>query len=211
MESGKVRYTEWTNAALAWRYKAAALGVPFIPGRSTMGSDTFVNSAAKVVNDPYSGKPIALFPALYPDVAIIHVHEADIYGNARIRGIVIADDDLARAAKRVILTCERLVPNEEIRREPDRTTIPFYLVDAVVEAPFGSFPGNMPYEYFSDEAHLRQWLEVEKSPETLAPFVEEYILGCQDHFQYLDKCGGLQRMMELRRLEYMIRVDGEEP
>ena len=207
MESGKVRFTDWTNAGLAWRYKAAALGVPFLPGRSALGTDTFENSAIKVVEDPFSGKKVGLYPALYPDVAMIHVHECDIYGNARIRGIVVADDDLARAAKRLIITTERLVPHEEIRREPDRTIIPFYLVDAVVEAPYGSFPGNMPYEYFSDEAHLKQWLSVERDPAEHKAFVDEYIYGTADHFEYLQKCGGLQRMMELRRLELLIRPD----
>ena len=207
MESGKVRFTDWTNAGLAWRYKAAALGVPFLPGRSALGTDTFENSAIKVVEDPFSGKKVGLYPALYPDVAMIHVHECDIYGNARIRGIVVADDDLARAAKRLIITTERLVPHEEIRREPDRTIIPFYLVDAVVEAPYGSFPGNMPYEYFSDEAHLKRWLTVERDPAEHKAFVDEYIYGTADHFEYLQKCGGLQRMMELRRLELLIRPD----
>lgn len=209
MESGKVRVTDWSNAGLAWRYKAAALGVPFIPGRSVLGTDTFCNSAIKVVVDPFTGAKVGLYPALYPDVAMIHVHEADIYGNARIRGNVIADDDLARAAKRLIITTERLVPHDEIRREPDRTIIPFYLVDAVVEAPYGSFPGNMPYEYYSDEAHLRKWLAVEKDPAAYRAFLDEYLFGCHDHFEYLQKCGGLEHMMELRRLEFLIRPEPE--
>ena len=103
-------------------------------------------------------------PALYPDVAAIHVHEADRYGNCRLRGTSVADLDLARAAKKLIITCERLIPNDDIRQDPTRTVIPFFCVDAVCEVPFGSYPGNMPYEYFSDEDHLRQWLEVEDTP-----------------------------------------------
>jgi glutaconate CoA-transferase, subunit A len=206
MESGKVRFTEWTNAGLAWRYRAAAMGVPFVPGRSSLGTDTFVNSAAKVVEDPYSGQKVALFPALHPDVAMIHVHECDIYGNARIRGNIIADDDVGRAAKRVIITTERLIHNDEIRREPDRTVIPFYLVDAVVEAPYGSFPGNMPYEYYSDEDHLHEWLTVEKDPDALKRFMDKFIYGCRDHYEYIERCGGLERMTALRREEFMIHV-----
>ena len=88
---------------------------------------------------------------LYPDVAAIHVHAADIYGNSQIRGISIADLDIARAAKRLIITTERIISNDEIREDPIRTTIPYYLVDAVCEVPYGSYPGNMAYEYFSDE------------------------------------------------------------
>ena len=144
-------------------------------------------------------------PALYPDVAAIHVHEADRYGNCRIRGTTVADLDLARAAKRLIITCERLIPNDEIRRDPTRTVIPFFCVDAVCEVPYGSYPGNMPYEYFSDEEHLRRWLEVEARPgRATASFWTNYIYGVPDFDEYLQRCGGLPRMQELRRQEFCL-------
>src|SRR5918911_264056 len=162
MESGAVECTEWTNYTLAVRLKAAAMGLPFLPARSLLGTDTFRKSAACVITCPFTGERLAALPALYPDVAAVHVHEADRYGNGRIRGTTVADLDVARAARRLIITCERLLPSDEIRRDPTRTVIPFYCVDAVCEVPFGSYPGNMPYEYFSDEDHLRRWLEVEK-------------------------------------------------
>src|SRR5438132_12330861 len=161
MESGEVAFTEWTNYTLAVRLKAGAMGLPFLPARSMLGTDTFRHSAARVIACPFTGERVAALPALYPDVAAIHVHEADRYGNCRLRGTTVADIDLARAAKRLIITCERLIPNDEVRADPSRTVIPFYCVDAVCEVPFGSYPGNMPYEYFSDEEHLRQWLDVE--------------------------------------------------
>ena len=129
-----------------------------------LGTDTFRHSAARVIACPFTGERLAALPALYPDVAAIHVHEADRYGNCRIRGTTVADLDLARAAKRLIVTCERLIPDDEIRRDPSRTVIPFFCVDAVCEVPYGSYPGNMPYEYFSDEEHLRRWLDVETRP-----------------------------------------------
>ena len=137
------------------------MGVPFLPVRSLLGTDTFRHGAACAITCPFTGERLAAIPALYPDVAAIHVHEADRTGNCRIVGTTVADLDLARAAKRLIITCERLVTEDEIRREPTRTVIPFFLVDAVCEVPCGSYPGNMPGEYFSDEAHLRAWLEVE--------------------------------------------------
>ena len=84
-----------------------------------------------------------LVPALYPDVAAIHVHEADVYGNARFQGITIADLDMARAAKRLIITAERIVSSDQIRSAPEKTLIPFFQVDAVCEVPYGSYPGNM--------------------------------------------------------------------
>jgi glutaconate CoA-transferase subunit A len=137
-------------------------------------------------------------------VAAIHVHEADRYGNCRIRGTTVADLELARAAKRVIITCERQIPTEEFRRDPSLTAIPFFCVDAVCEVPCGSYPGNMAYEYFSDEAHLRQWLEVEKDLDTLRRFLDEYICGVPDFAAYLHKCGGAERIQQLRRAEFLL-------
>ena len=204
MESGEVEVCEWSNYALAVRLRAAAEGVSFGLMRSMLGSDTFKYSAAKVITCPFTGLKMAALPALWPDVAVIHVHEADIHGNARIEGISIADLELARAAKRVIITAERLVPNAEIRNDPCRTAIPFYLVDAVVKAPYGSYPGNMPYEYFSDEEHLQTWLKVEKNPEEFAAFLDKYIYGVESFEEYLELCGGLARLNHLRDLETMV-------
>lgn len=204
IENGEVEVTEWTNAALAWRYKAAAMGVSFIPTRTMLGTDTVKKSAAVEMECPFTGKKYLALPALYPDVALIHVHRADVYGNCHIDGITIADYDVARAAKHLIITTERLVPEEIIRREPQRTTIPYYLVDAVVEVPFGSYPANMPYEYFSDEAHLQEWLRVELDPEQLAEFLQRNIYGVEEFWDYIQLNGGLNRMTELRRQEVLV-------
>ncbi|HKA08197.1 MAG TPA: CoA-transferase [Gemmataceae bacterium] len=204
LESGTVEVCEWTNYALAVRLQAAAMGVPFLPSRTTLGTDTLANSAAKVITCPYTGRPLVALPALYPDVAAIHVHEADIYGNCRIRGVTVADLELARAAKRLIITCERLIPHDEFRRKPDRTAIPFFCVGAVCEVPYGSFPGNMPGEYFSDEAHLRTWLTVEKDLEGFKRFLDDHIFNVADFDGYLAKCGGLPRLRELRAQEFLL-------
>ncbi|MFL5245843.1 MAG: CoA transferase subunit A [Gemmataceae bacterium] len=204
MESGEVGCTEWTNYALAARLKAAAMGLSFLPVRSMLGTNTFHHSAAKMISCPFTGIRYAALPALYPDVAAVHVHEADIYGNCRIRGITVADGDLARAAKRLIVTCERLISNDDIRSDPSRTIIPYYCVDAVCEVPFGSYPGNMPYEYFSDETHLRRWLAVEKDPIAFKKFLEDHIYGVRDFAEYLERCGGLARLEELRKQEFLL-------
>jgi len=198
MESGEIEVCEWTNYALAVRMRAAAEGVSFGLCRSMLGTDTFARSAAKAVQCPFTGKTMNAVPALWPDVGIMHVHEADIYGNCRIRGISVADMELARSAKRLIVTAERLVSNLDIRSDPTRTAIPFYLVDAVIEVPYGSYPGNMPYEYFSDEAHLMEWMKVEKDPDAFAKFLDKHIYGVQSFEEYLNLCGGLARLKELR-------------
>src|SRR5262249_37772134 len=85
MESGEVEFTEWTNYTLAVRLKAAAMGLPFLPARPMLGTDTFRYSGAKEIACPFTGERLLAVPALYPDVAAIHVHEADRYGDCRIR------------------------------------------------------------------------------------------------------------------------------
>src|SRR5437870_6683456 len=204
LESGEVQCTEWTNYALAVRFKAAAMGLPYLPARTMLGTDTFQKSGARVVACPFTGETLVALPALYPDVAVIHVHEADRYGNCRIRGTTVADLDLARAARRLIITCERLIPNDDIRRDPTQTVIPFWCVDAVCEVPFGSYPGNMPYEYFSDEQHLCAWLEAERDLSGFRKFLDEYIYGVKNFSDYLQRCGGLTRLQELRRQEFLL-------
>jgi glutaconate CoA-transferase, subunit A len=156
-----------------------------------------------VIICPFSGEQVVALPALYPDVAAIHVHEADMFGNCRIRGTSVADFELARAAKRLIITCERLLPTEEFRREPHLTVIPFFCVDAVCEVPYGSYPGNMPGEYFSDEAHLKHWLQIEKNLEQYLAFLNEYLFDMSDFDSYLTKCGGLKRLQQLREQEFL--------
>jgi glutaconate CoA-transferase, subunit A len=204
MESDEVESAEWSNYSLAVRFKAAAMGLPFLPMRSMLGTDTFRHSAAKEIVCPFTGEKLLAVPAIYPDIGVIHVHEADRFGNCRIRGTNVADNDLARAAKKLIVTCERLIPSDEIRQDPTRTVIPFYCVDAVCEVPFGSYPGNMPYEYFSDEDHLRQWLDAERDRAAYKMFIDKYIFGVSDFAEYLQLCGGLPRLQRLRQEEFLL-------
>ncbi len=204
IESGEVETTEWSNYALAVRFKAAAMGLPFLPMRSMLGTDTFKKSPAKEISCPFTGEKLLAAPACYPDVGVIHVHEADRFGNCRIRGTTVADPDLARASKKLIITCERLIPNDDIRSDPTRTLIPFYCVDAVCEVPFGSYPGNMAYEYFSDEDHLRHWLKVEEDEAEYRKFIDRYIHGVSDFNEYLQLCGGMARMQKLRQEEFLL-------
>ncbi|MDY3553077.1 CoA-transferase [Gemmata sp. JC717] len=206
MESGALDVAEWSNYTLALRYTAAAMGVPFVPARSLLGTDTLAHGPAKEIQCPFTGERLVAVPALYPDVAAIHVHEADRYGNCRFSGTSVADVDLARAAKKVIVTCERLVPHDEMRRDPHRTQIPFLCVDAVCEVPYGSYPGNMPGEYFSDEEHLKLWMEVEKDPAAHAQFLDDHLFGVSDFAEYLERCGGLKRLQALRQRELLLHL-----
>ena len=203
MESGEVEFTEWSNFMLALRFRAAASGVPFLPAHTALGTDTMRHSAARKITCPFTGEPLVAVPALYPDVAAIHVHESDRFGNCRIEGIAVADFDVARAAKKLIITCERLISNDEIRSNPTRTAIPYFCVDAVCEVPLGSYPGNMPYEYYSDEDHIGQWLSVERDLDEYRKFLDHHIYQCPDFNEYLTRAGAVDRIDHLRALEHL--------
>lgn len=201
VESGQVETcVEWSNASITWRMKAAAMGIPFLPTRSMLGTDMFEYSAAKLVEDPFSGMQVALLPALVLDVALIHVHRADKYGNCQIDGISGFALEMSRACKRLIISAEEIIPTEEIRKYPDRTVIPYYLTDAVVHAPFGSHPGEMAYLYGRDEPGIKEWVQMSKTAEGAQAYLDKYVYGPQNHQAYLEMIGEkrLQECTELR-------------
>lgn len=201
-ETGQCKVVaEISNAGYQWRYLAAAMGVPFLPTRNMLGTDTLKYSSAKVVEDPFSGKPICLVPACYPDVVFIHVTRCDVYGNAQIDGTLIEDFELARAARRLVLTTEAIVPDSEIRRQPWRTVIPFFVVDAVVEAPFGAHPCQMPLQYFFDEEHIAEWLRMSATPEGTHQYFDKYVYSVKDFHEYLELVGGTRKLQYLREVE----------
>jgi acyl CoA:acetate/3-ketoacid CoA transferase alpha subunit len=189
VESGNVSCVEWSNASISWRMKATAMGVPFLPTRSMLGTDTFKYSSAKVVEDPFTGLKVCLLPALILDVALIHVHRADRFGNAQIEGISGFSAEMARASKRLVISAEEIVPTDEIRKYPDRTIIPYYLVDAVVHAPFGSHPGEMAYVYGRDEPVIKEWVELSKTVEGTQGYFDKYVFGVKDHQEYMQLIG----------------------
>ncbi|MBN1661482.1 MAG: CoA transferase subunit A [Anaerolineae bacterium] len=190
VESGRVeKVVEWSNGGITWRFKATSMGVPFLPVRSMIGTDTLRYSSAKVVECPFTGMKLALLPALILDVGLIHVHRADRYGNAQIEGISGFSHEMARASKRLIISAEEIVPTEEIRKYPDRTVIPYYLVDAVVHAPYGSHPGEMAYMYCRDEPEIKAWVEAAATDEGARAYMQEWIHDLPDHQAYLDKVG----------------------
>jgi len=202
VESGKTKVVaEISNAAYQWRFLAAAMGIPFMPARTMLGTDTFRKSSAKAVTDPWSGKPICLVPACYPDVGLFHVHRCDRYGNAQLDGILVMDYELARSCRRLVITAEEIVDDDVIRNEPGRTTIPYFLVDAVCHVPYGSHPGLMPYEYHFDEDHIRMWLSTSKTEAGAKEYLDRYVYGAKDFDHYIELIGGRNRMDFLNRVE----------
>ncbi len=202
VETGKCKVTgEISNAGFQWRFLAGMMGLPFIPTRVMQGTDTFARSSAQTMVDPYSGKQVCLLPACYPDVAVIHVPRCDRYGNAQIDGIIVEDFELSRAARHLIVTTETIVDSKKIRKEPWKTVIPFYLVSAVVETPFGSHPCQMPYQYFFDEDHIGEWLSESTTEEGVQRYLEKYVYGLKDFSEYLRCVGGRKKLAQLARIE----------
>ena len=200
-ETGRARFEEWSHMAVGLRFRAGAMGVPFLPMRSMMGSDVIGRlPEAKLIDCPFTGEKLVLVPALNPDVALIHVQRCDAYGNAQIDGLPFMDIDLAMAASRVILTTERIVSNDQIRRAPDHTKIPFMAVDAVVEAPFGAAPHECYGLYEPLFGHLDSYAaQVRQNPEEgIQTYLERYFYGPKSWREYLELLG-LEELLDARR------------
>ena len=190
IESGDVKnVVEWSNASLTWRFKAAAMGIPFIATKCMLGSDTLKRSAAKVIECPFTGEKLALLPALVLDVAFIHVSRADIYGNCQIDGIGGFAFELSRACKKLIISAEEIIDTDEIRNDPAKTTIPYYLVDAVVHAPYASWPGEMVNAHEKDEDHYNMYLKKQKTEDGMNEYLKDWVYDLPNHQALLDKIG----------------------
>lgn len=189
VESGTLELAEWSNAAITWRMKAAAMGLPFLPARTMLGTDTLARSPAKTMKDPFTGMSLALLPALVLDTAVIHVHRADRYGNCQIDGISGFAVEMSRACRRLIISAEEIVDTGTFRRTPERTAIPYFLVDAVVRAPFGAHPGEACGMYRRDEPHIKAYLEAIRTEEGAKRYLDENVHGVKDHAAYLKRAG----------------------
>jgi 3-oxoacid CoA-transferase subunit A/glutaconate CoA-transferase subunit A len=204
VKSGQCKVVaETSNAGYQWRFLAGMMGIPFVPSRNLLGTDTSNYSSCKVVKDPFSGKPINLIPAAYPDVAFIHVHRCDIYGNTQIDAILVEDFELSRCARRLIITTEEIIDNEIIRKEPWKTVIPFLVVDAVVKVPYGSHPCEMPGMYYYDEEHIAEWLNLSKTQEGVDQYLNKFVFSVESFDDYLRLCSGTKKLNYLKRREFL--------
>jgi acyl CoA:acetate/3-ketoacid CoA transferase alpha subunit len=200
LEEGRLQIFEYSNVVMTLRLQAGAMGVPFLPVRSFGGTDGVEKSGAKLIEDPYTGRPIVIVPALNPDVALVHVHQADQYGNARVYGTGIAHTECALASKKVIISAEEIIDTEEFRSDPGRTSIPYYAVDAVVHAPFGAYPGTCAGYYGSDTMHVIETFGA-VSRDGVAQYVEKWITPFATDQEMLDKLGGEEKQSQLRANE----------
>ncbi|MCC7486039.1 MAG: CoA transferase subunit A [Burkholderiales bacterium] len=192
VENGLARFDEWSHMAMGMRFRAGAMGVPFLPMRSMLGSDVLrCRPEVREIDCPYTRERLLLVPALNPDVALIHVQRCDAYGNAQIDGLQFLDIDLAMAANRVILTTERIVSNDQIRRAPEHTKIPFFAVEAVVEVPFGCAPHECSNAYEPFFRHMDDYAaRVNGDPvQGMSAYLERYVHGPKSWTEYLGLLG----------------------
>jgi len=191
-------FEEWSHMSLGLRYRAGAMGIPFIPVRSMMGSDLFPRVPdIKEMNCPYTGEKLTLLPALNPDVAILHTQRCDAYGNVQSYGLPFMDQDIALAANRVIVSTERIISNDQVRRNPDQTKIPFFCVDAVVEAPFGCLPHECYGEYEPDFQHMDAYVKLMmgKGPDGVSEYLDKYVYSPPTWNDYLEM-GGFKNILQ---------------
>lgn len=179
--------------------RAAASGLPFVvfpPFHLTTDLPRTSPDIYKEIIDPFTGKPAVAIPPLCPDVCLVHVARADVYGNGVSLGGRHMEDVITKASRRVILSAEEIVDNAEICRHPTHTTIPGVLVDSVVHAPFGAYPGACPGVYGYDRPHLLEYNELAKQNKT-REYLDRYVHAQADEAMML-KAIGAQRLEALR-------------
>ncbi len=187
----KLRVFDMTNFTVALALQAGAMGVPFLPTRTAMGSDVPKgNHFFYQIISPFEPKETLLaVRALVPDVAIIHLQRADKHGNAHCWGNFGVMLEGARAAKRVIVCAKEIVSEEEIASDSNRTVIPGFLVSAVVECPLGAHPSPVQGYYKRDDAFFQQYHAETKTQADFATWSGKWITGVADRAAYVEQLG----------------------
>ncbi len=191
VEAGEIRVFDMSNFTVALSLQAGAMGVPFLPTRSAMGSDVPKgNHFFYSIFSPFDGKePLLAVRAINPDVTIVHVQRADAAGNAHCWGNFGIMPEAVKAAKRVIVTAEEIVAPEVISSDPNRTVIPGFLVSAVVAAPKGAHPSPVQGYYKRDDAYFRQYHEQTKTKADFDAWAQRWVYGVAGREEYVDLLG----------------------
>jgi glutaconate CoA-transferase subunit A len=202
IREGAIEIEDYSNLAMALRFLGGALGVPFMPLKSMLGTDLltktrFRTKKAEVMSCPFTGEKVVLVPSVRPDFSIVHVSRVDNEGNAQIDGIRGEDIEGARAGKKLIVMAEEIVDTEFIRAQPDQTVIPNIYVSHVVECPWGSYP-MMVYNYYDyDMEHVRTYYDQCKTEEGWQKYCQDYITSFNDHEEFLQKIG-IKKLLKLK-------------
>ena len=191
-ESGAIKVFNMTNFSIALALQAGAMGVPFIPTRTAMGSDVPKgNHFFYGIFSPFEGKePLLAVRAINPDVTIVHAQRADADGNVHNWGSFGVMLEAVRAAKHVIVVAEEIVDPDVIASDPNRTVIPGFLVSAVVECPYGAHPSPVQGYYKRDDAFFRDYHQQTKTPTESGAWLGRWVHGVADCEQYVELLGG---------------------
>lgn len=210
VEEGSLMVEDYSNFQMTLRFLAGALGVPFLPTRSGIGTDLIEkwgfskelraadpqlpNDKLLVVDNPFGDwlieSKLVLVPAIQTDVTIIHVQKADRQGTSRIMGLPFADVEQVKSAKKVIVTCEKLIEKNELRDEPDKNRIPPFCVDAVVHIPNGAYPTACYGFYDYDPVYLKQYANHAANDAAFDAYLEKYVYGVTNHADFVEMAAG---------------------
>ena len=207
VEQGKLVNEDYSHLAMVSRFLGGEMGLPFMAIRSLLGSDILAKKCAstgkkyEIIDNPWNpGEKVVLLPSLNPDVSIIHAQKADETGNLIIEGFLAHEPEMTRASKAVIVSCEEVVSSDEIRQYPERTTIPYVYVSAVVHQPWGAHPTSVYRCYAHDGEHIREYQKAgREGGVAFEAYTEKYIFSCGDFDQYLEKVGGFRKYNRLRQ------------
>jgi glutaconate CoA-transferase subunit A len=200
-ERGEIDVWEIDEAMYYAGLRAAAQMLPFMPWKGCVGTCyPEVNPDIKEFKDPIKGERLLAVPAIEPEIAIIHAAYADVYGNVQHIGTGYGDRAIARSADKRIVQVEKIVTNQEIRRDPLKTTI--FGADAIIRAAYGAHPYSSPGFYLLDKEHIKNYVKAanlytkENDRGLLDEYLEHYIYEPESHIDYLERVG-IRRLLSL--------------
>src|ERR1700675_3664826 len=185
-----IETVDHTNLTLALALHAAAMGVPFMPTYTTLGSDLLKrNGNLREFSSPVNEERLVAVRALRPYVAILHVQRADAAGNAHLWGNLGVAIDAARASRKVIVVAEEIVAPEMIASDPNRTLLPGFLVTAVVHEPWGAHPSPVQGYYGRDHGFFTEYHDQTRTQEDFDRWLGHWVLGVRSRTEYLKQVG----------------------
>lgn len=189
-EAGEIRVREMDGPGILGGLRAGACDLPFmlIPDLGTDLPRVNPDSYRRYEGAP-GERPMLTVPAIKPDYVLLHGQQADELGNVQLYGGCFFDPMLAQASTKVVVSVDRIVDTDTIRKNGRLTKIPAAYVDAIVEAPNGAHPTSSPARYTLDEKHIREYLKASKTPESFREYLDRYVFGVRDNAGYLDLVG----------------------
>jgi len=186
----RIAMEDHSNFTVGLALKAAAMGLPYLPTWTGIGGDIVrAHPRIRQTDDPFGGPGLLAVGALKPDVAIIHVQRADAHGNAHLWGNLGLTVEAAYAARRTIVICEEIVPDDVIRSDPNRTVIPGFLTTAVVEEPGGALPSSVQGYWRRDFEPFLRYHQVSRTLDGFEAWLREWVLDLPDRAAYLQHMG----------------------